>query len=82
MTKSEMKAEAKRREKKNKEINAQISYFLVVSGYTKQELASMMGICVATLYNKLKDPNTFTLREVRELAFILKMSESQILAII
>ena len=82
MTKTQMKVEAKSREKKNKEINAQISYFLVMKGYTKQELASMMGMCVATLYNKLKDPNTFTLREVRELKLILELNDSQILAII
>ena len=82
MTKTQQKIEAKSREKKNKVINAQITYYLVVSGYTKRELASMMGMCVATLYNKLKDPNTFTLKEVRELKLILGLTDSQILAII
>lgn len=76
------KSEAKSREKKNKEINAQVSYYLKKENYTKQDLASMMGMCVATLYNKLRDPNTFTLREVRDLRIILGLSEEQMLAII
>lgn len=82
MTVAETKRELKKREKKNKEIKGQISYYLEVEGYTKKDLALQLGICVATLYNKLKNPDTFTLEEVRNLKIILNLTDSQLLAII
>lgn len=82
MTKTEMKREIEGRKRKNKEIKGQISYFLEVEGYTKKELAEQLGMCVATLYNKLNNPNSFTLEEVRNLKLILKLTDIQMLAII
>lgn len=82
MTVAEAKRELKKREKKNKEIKGQISYYLEVEGYTKKDLALQLNMCVATLYNKLKNPNTFTLEEVRNLKIILNLTDSQLLAII
>lgn len=82
MTAAETKRELKKREKKNLEIRGQISYYLEVEGYTKQDLASQLGMCVATLYNKLRNPNTFTLEEVRNLKLILNLTDSQLLAMI
>ena len=77
-----MTREEKRREKKNKEMRGQISYFLTKEGYTKKELATSLGMSLSTLYNKINHPNTFTLGEVRDLMLLLKLDESQILAII
>ena len=82
MTAAETKRELKKREKKNMVIKGQISYYLEVEGYTKQELASQLGMCLATLYNKLRNPNKFTLEEVRNLKLVLNLSDSQLLAII
>lgn len=82
MTAAETKRELKKREKKNMVIKGQISYYLEVEGYTKQELASQLGMCVATLYNKLRNPNKFTLEEVRNLKLVLNLSDTQLLAII
>lgn len=82
MTQREMKKELEKRDKKNKVINGQISYYLNVEGYTKAELAGQLGMCVATLYNKLKNPNSFTLEEVRNLKMILNLTDNQVLEII
>jgi len=82
MTPREMKKELEKRDKKNKVINGQISYYLNVEGYTKAELAGQLGMCVATLYNKLKNPNSFTLEEVRNLKMILNLTDVQVLEII
>lgn len=82
MTAREMKRELEKRDKKNKVINGQISYYLNVEGYTKAELAGQLGMCVATLYNKLKNPNSFTLEEVRNLKMILNLTDIQVLEII
>lgn len=82
MTEREMKKELAKRDKKNKVINGQISYYLNVEGYTKAELAGQLGMCVATLYNKLKNPNSFTLEEVRNLKMILNLTDIQVLEII
>ena len=82
MTAAETKRELKKREKKNMVIKGQISYYLEVEGYTKQELASQLGMCLATLYNKLRNPNKFTLEEVRNLKLVLNLSDTQLLAII
>ena len=82
MTAREMGKELEKRDKKNKVINGQISYYLNVEGYTKAELAGQLGMCVATLYNKLKNPNSFTLEEVRNLKMILNLTDIQVLEII
>lgn len=82
MNATEVKREQKKREKKNKEIKGQISYYLTVEGYTKQDLALQLGMCVATLYNKLRNPNTFTLEEVRNLKIVLNLTDAQVLSII
>lgn len=82
MTITEWKRELKKREKKNRKIKAQISYYLEAEGYTKKDLAKQLDMCVATLYNKLKDPSKLTLEEVRNLKLTLNLSDEQLLAII
>ena len=54
-------------DEKNEELRCLIAYYLERSGYTKKELALKLGISSATLYNKLKNPDSFTLGEVRKL---------------
>ena len=70
------------REEKNQELNAKIAYYLVKSGYKKPELAVRLGISTASFYNKLKNPDTFTFKELRNLFSIMKLTEQEIVRII
>jgi len=82
MTKAEMKAMKAKEEKKNKLIRAKISYFLEIEGYSKRELAELLGMSISTLYNKLNKPNGFTLGEFRMLILTLRLTDSELLAIV
>lgn len=53
------------KDEKNKELKSLIAYYLTKSGYSKKELAIKLGISVASLYNKLKNPDSFTFGEIR-----------------
>ena len=70
------------REEKNKELRALIAYYLTKSGYTKKELALKLGICPASLYNKLKKPETFTIFEFRKLSDLMQLEENEILMVV
>lgn len=72
----------KEKEKKTKIINAEIEYFLVWRGYTKEQLAVKMGMSLASLYNKIKDIDKFTYPEFRRLCSILGLSDEKKLALI
>lgn len=72
----------KEKEKKTKIINAEIEYFLVWKGYTKEQLAVKMGMSLASLYNKIKDIDKFTYPEFRRLCSILGLSDEKKLALI
>lgn len=70
------------REEKNRELRALIAYYLTKSGYTKKELALKLGICPASLYNKLKRPETFTILELRSLIDLMELQEEEILMVV
>ena len=57
-------------------------YYLTKSGYTKKELALKLGICPASLYNKLKKPETFTIFEFRKLIDLMQLEENEILMVV
>ena len=62
--------------KKNKQLKANIDYSLEYYGLKeKQKLAKEIGMSRASLYNKLKDPNRFTLGELRKIAVVLHWDE-------
>ena len=42
---------------KTKLLKANIEYYLVMSGYSKEQLATKLGISLASYYNKVKDIN-------------------------
>ena len=70
MTKAErIKAE------KTKEIKALIAGYLIRSGYSKEDLALQLNICPASLYNKMKDIDKFTFREITILFSLLKLDD-------
>lgn len=54
--------------------------YLVRDGITVPTLAKYLGICVATLYKKMHD-STFTQREMKCIAKVLKLSDREFLDI-
>ncbi len=63
---------------KNRKLKAKVDYSLEYYGLRdKQKLAKEMGISRASLYNKLKDPNRFTLGELRKLSVILHWTDEE-----
>ena len=57
---------------KTKLLKANIEYYLVMSGYSKEQLATKLGISLASYYNKVKDINKFSYPEMVKLFSILK----------
>ena len=53
------------KDEKNKELKSLIAFYLTKSGYSKKGLAIKLGISTASLYNKLKNPDSFTFGEIR-----------------
>lgn len=72
----------KEKERKTKIINAEIEYFLVWNGYTKTQLATKLGMSLASLYAKIKDIDKFTYPEIRRLCSVLDLSDEVKLALI
>ena len=72
----------KEKEKKTKIINAEIEYFLVWKGYTKSQLATKLGMSLASLYAKIKDIDKFTYPEIRRLCSVLDLSDEVKLSLI
>lgn len=60
---------------KTKLIKANIESFLVMKGYSKEQLATKLGISLASLYNKVKDINKFTYPEIIRLFSILELDD-------
>lgn len=55
-----------------------ISYNLGIKGYTKQDLANILGISLSTLYNKLNKPDSFTVREIRLMKRLFNISNEKV----
>ena len=82
MSATELKKEKQKKEQRTRMINAEIEYYLVWEGYTKEQLAIKMGMSLASLYNKIKDIDKFTYPEFRRLCSILGLSDEKKLALI
>ena len=63
-------------------LRAKIAYFLTFQNYTKKDLAVKLGMCPASLYNKLNDPDSFTVKELKKLFQIMGLSSEEKLQII
>ena len=72
----------KEKEKKTRLISAEIEYFLKWKGYTKAELATKLGMSLASLYAKIKDIDKFTYPEIRRLCAVLDLADEVKLALI
>ena len=60
---------------KTKLLNANIEYYLIMSGHSKEQLAIKLGISLASLYNKMKDIDKFTFKEITILFSLLKLDD-------
>ena len=78
MSVKELKRE---KEKKTRLISAEIEYFLKWKGYTKAELATKLGMSLASLYAKIKDIDKFTDPEIRSLCNVLGLTDEVKLAL-
>ena len=78
MSVKELKRE---KEKKTRLISAEIEYFLKWKGYTKAELATKLGMSLASLYAKIKDIDKFTYPEIRSLCNVLGLTDEVKLAL-
>lgn len=67
---------------KNLELNALVAYYLERSGYSMRDLATKLGMCLSSLYNKLNEPNRFTFGEIRMLIQIMNLDANKILEVV
>ena len=82
MTTTELKKEKQKKAELSRRISAEIEYYLKWEGYTKEQLAAKLGMSLASLYNKVKDVDKFTYKELRLLCNVLKLSDETKLALI
>lgn len=63
--------------KKDKQLllKAEISSYLIYSGYNKEELALKLGMSRASFYNKMNNIDKFTFKEITKLFNILKLDD-------
>lgn len=54
---------------------------IVRNGMTIEELADTMGIGRTTLWRRLSNPGTFTLKEITDMSKILKVKGNRVLEI-
>jgi DNA-binding Xre family transcriptional regulator len=82
MTTKELKKEKKRKEELTKIIKIEIERYVIWTGHTKAELATKLGMSQASLYNKVKNVDNFTYKDIRRLCNVLKLNDETKLALI
>lgn len=65
--------------REDKELVAKIRYRMELQGIPPQEAARALGISKVTWYHRLRQPESFTLGELRRLGAVLEMSLLQLL---
>ena len=71
-----MTLQERRDEHRNKSFNGIIAKNIKMSGVSKSQLALRMNMSRSTLHAKLKNPNKFTLGELRSICDILKIDHT------
>lgn len=59
-------------------LKADIDYYLALTGKSKDQLALELGISRSAFYDKLKNPDKFTLGEFKSLVKTIILSPEQI----
>ena len=72
----------KLRRDKHDRLRKTISLKLIEWNYSKTELATMLNMSLASYYNKVKNSDTFTYRELQTLFEGLRFSDDQLRQVI
>ncbi len=68
--------------KKDTNLKALVAKNLVLRGYNKKDLAILLSMSPASLYNKLSNPDSFTFGELRKLKEVLRFTDEELLMVI
>jgi hypothetical protein len=63
-------------------LQAIVAKNLIECGFDKSDLALKLFMSKASIYNKLNNPDSFTLKELRLLFKVLKFTQDEILRVI
>ena len=69
-------------EEKNKKVRACIAKGMAMQAMNDEEVAQKLNITKRTFQNKKKRPETFTIREIRKLSSVLKLTEEDRLMLV
>lgn len=73
---------AKERKSKYELLRRYIKAKLIIWNYSKEELAIMLGVSLASVYNKLNDPAKFTFEETQTIFYKLKFTDEEKLQVL
>lgn len=82
MTTAQLKADKKKRENRTTLIRAEIAFYTEKQGCHIEDLANEIGISRASLYNRMKNSDTFSFGEFRKLCSILQLNEETMLNLV
>lgn len=69
-------------EEKNTDLVVAIKVFQAKSGYSRDDIAKCLGFTTQTLGNKLRNPDTITYGELKNLFRLMKLPEEQKAALV
>ena len=72
---------AQERKRKNDLLCRYIKSKLIMCNYSKQELATMLHMSLASVYTRLKNPDTFTRKELHIIYHGLQFTADEILQV-
>ena len=64
------------------DLRKEIKIYTIKSGYSIDDIALKLGVSRATLYNRLKCPDTFTIREFDILANVIHLNSNDKLTLL
>lgn len=67
---------------KTRLLKAKIEYYRAINGYSKEQFALKLGISLASYYNKMRDIDLFTYREIVKLFSIIKLDDETMLLLL
>ena len=68
---------AQERKRKHEWLTKRIAVKMIEWNYSKKQLAALLHMSLASLYNRLNDPDTFTYKELQALFHYLKFTPEE-----
>lgn len=62
-------------------MNRVLLSYMALHGIEKPEMAAAMGMCITTFYNRLREPDTFTIGELKRAAKKFKVTLVQLMGV-